>query len=556
MVFYYIDQLIKIDLLWAKILLEKESLENPDKALKYAARFFKIDAVWTKELIEKIVLADPVKQYDMAASPLFVDSNICKIMTNISKLSITTDIKKRMLLLIELFINDNLSLTDAELIANDERLLFKTLINIQEKNSYFGKKSIDTYLNAWSLRTVKIINDLHENPNKAVRFESVLKMTPEELYSLMVYSEEEIFTSSFNELFTLLVNKMKNVKMDGHELLTKLGGNRIHIFFRECSRFSRMNECVNVIPIDNQADWLERLVLGLNSSNEGISQSVAVADVMTNLDITKDSRNLMLMQKMIKIEYDRTNNPTTKLIYGLLGSISSKKALTEQTWFEKMGIMHPIQPLEAIDTSKLFNQQNQNIQRWFFYDDKDGHDSYKHWLNASKQLPGFSLKDNGSYVIVKAQKNDKTIVIYANKPDQEDNGEEEINAFFEESVNKPMAIIHRGHSYHADRIISQIPQGAVLVILGSCGGYNAMNEALDRAPDAHILATKGIGTMAVNDVLINLIDRQILSGNNIVWTDLWKQAGIKLGNNKDFRNYISPNLNTGALFLNTYNKLK
>ena len=74
---------------------------------------------------------------------------------------------------------------------------------------------------------------------------------------------------------------------------------------------------------------------------------------------------------------------------------------------------------------------------------------------------------------------------------------------------EPLIIVHRGHSFHTEKTLSIVPANAKLLVVGSCGGYYKLPIAIERAPDAHIVSTKQIGTMRVNDPIIKLICEKI-----------------------------------------------
>ena len=52
------------------------------------------------------------------------------------------------------------------------------------------------------------INNLHENPNPCVRFRAIEPLNAEGLYYLMVFGENDIYTSSYKYTFDRMVQKM------------------------------------------------------------------------------------------------------------------------------------------------------------------------------------------------------------------------------------------------------------------------------------------------------------------------------------------------------------
>ena len=119
----------------------------------------------------------------------------------------------------------------------------------------------------------------------------------------------------------------------------------------------------------------------------------------------------------------------------------------------------------------------------------------------------------------------------------------------------PQVIVHRGHSSYADLTIAQIPGTAVLVFLGSCGGYSQLEAILRRAPEAHVIATKGIGGITVNDPLLKALNDYLLSGKDVIWTDFWRHAETVLAGNPRFADYVPPDKNASVIFLKAYRTL-
>ena len=114
--------------------------------------------------------------------------------------------------------------------------------------------------------------------------------------------------------------------------------------------------------------------------------------------------------------------------------------------------------------------------------------------------------------------------------------------------------MHRGHSYHANDSIQRVAAGARIVSLGSCGGYNNITAVLEKSPNAHIISTKGVGTMTINDPLFFALNEEIRNSGKINWPIFWSQMEKKLSGNKVFNDYVSPHRNLGVVFLKAYNK--
>lgn len=213
--------------------------------------------------------------------------------------------------------------------------------------------------------------------------------------------------------------------------------------------------------------------------------------------------------------------------------------------------------LSNIESKKLFNENGVNIQEYFFYNDKDGKASFQSFLNQYENKTEWTVDKQQDFVkITSLVTNGKKIEIYANYPESDETGSVKVKDFLKKVGEEPSIIVHRGHSYHAFATINNgIQPTAKIVMLGSCGGYNNMSKVLDKSPGAHIISTKGEGTMMVNDPMFKELNRLILTGKDINWSDFWATIEKKVGNDDRFNDYVAPNKNASLIFLNAYNKV-
>ena len=97
-------------------------------------------------------------------------------------------------------------------------------------------------------------------------------------------------------------------------------------------------------------------------------------------------------------------------------------------------------------------------------------------------------------------------------------------------------------------------------MLGSCGGYQNLNEILEINPEAHIISTKEIGTGDINRPILTYINQVFTANNNLSWPKMWQSlTGIfSKDPSKSIRDswddYIPPYKNLGAIFLKAYSK--
>jgi len=87
----------------------------------------------------------------------------------------------------------------------------------------------------------------------------------------------------------------------------------------------------------------------------------------------------------------------------------------------------------------------------------------------------------------------------------DEQGSTDIDDILRQRRVTPSVIVHRGHSTYVAWTLEKMPATAALVYLGNCGGYTLLETILRKAPKAHILTTKGIGTLTINDPLLGSV---------------------------------------------------
>jgi hypothetical protein len=132
--------------------------------------------------------------------------------------------------------------------------------------------------------------------------------------------------------------------------------------------------------------------------------------------------------------------------------------------------------------------------------------------------------------------------------------------YLEQNEMHPSVVVHRGHSYWLPGTIKRMPWDARIVILGSCGGYQNLNQILELSPDAHIISTKEIGKGDINKPILSYLNQAMLSGKTLQWREMWKTLTGIFGKDpnpevrESWDDYIPPYRNLGAIFIKAYHK--
>ena len=218
-----------------------------------------------------------------------------------------------------------------------------------------------------------------------------------------------------------------------------------------------------------------------------------------------------------------------------------------------------INPVFKMPIALLKDSSHRIIIQQFFYGDKDGNNVFNAFL-ANFRNANWKIINKPEWVEVKSAKG-TDVTIYANKPlDELKDLDAQAQAHLGEYLNslslKPTVVIHRGHSYFVKSTINQLPSSAKVVLLGSCGGYQSLNDVLNKTTQAQIISSKQVGTGLINQSLINKITDELRNDRDLNWPQLWKgfEAQFKGDSKEKFDDYIPPHKNLGAIFIMAYEK--
>jgi len=438
----------------------------------------------------------------------------------------------------------------------ETELYLKELIDIRKKPDPLGEYSLDQELHIQALRYIRPINDMHLMKDATDRFASVDSLDIEKLYTLVVYSTEEIFTSTYNGIFSRMMTQMESDSVDGYDLMEGLNFTRFRTFIKLAAGYNTLDDFLATMSMENQEKLFARFVNSLGDNLSDLGEAVNVADTFGSLE---DSTQLNRFLKHLVMAYDdqrEQQNIYGEVIYSLLISLIGEKIELGTNTTDKVELLD-LPPLDYMEVNALINKKEENIQQHFFFDDDDGLYSYGTFINNYKNSK-WRIVDSTHYVIIESREGNP-VKIFANKPLSEREGQKQIKEYFSNEGIAPSIMVHRGHSYYVHLTIDNVQPETKMVFLGSCGGYHNLSSVIDRSPGVHIISSKQIGTVMVNNPLLYAISESIRKGEDIKWAELWESLGALLLDNEKatekFRDYIPPHKNLGAIFLQAYHEL-
>ena len=438
------------------------------------------------------------------------------------------------------------------------RLLVKTQIDYVErainKDTAMEFKSLTAKLTNRARDVfVTTINGLH-NENDNVRFRCIQPLNAQELYYLAVLTDGLIYTSSYTKgVYPLMMRKANN---RGDSLLMSLRFDHYRKFISQAAAYNTLGSFLGSFPNPGDADDLMKAFVSRLERTEGLEDGVDVADSYASIVETLKPRAAEMMKNVVN-NYQRNaaeNNQRGIVIYNILHKLFLSADSTNKIDLTKeLGIP----PVYNVPFSSLTNDKGEVVVQVFFYGDKDGQGIFGGFQNMFSGNNWKIDRSNPQWITISSVKG-KPVMIFANRPLPEETGEDDkaqqaLGDYLEKNNLKPTVTIHRGHSYFTNSTIAYMAPSSRIVFMGSCGGFNLINDILSKTDDAHIIASKQIGKTSINKPFFALLTEKLRAGSNIDWIPFWKE--FKGAANTDgFEDYIPPYKNLGAIFIKAYHK--
>jgi hypothetical protein len=416
------------------------------------------------------------------------------------------------------------------------------------------------------MQFVREINALHDVNDPNVRFKCLDRLTPQELYYIAVLSEDEIYTSSYvSGVYPRIFQRMTNPR--GDSLLMSVNGDYFRKFIKMAAGYNTLNHFLGTMGKEEAETLMKAFVIGLErkkNDDDDLEDAVDVADSYSSImDKNKELAGFILNE--VKANYDKNvqdNNKRGVVIYNLLKILFESADTTRKV---DLSAMLGIPSIYGQDYKSLTDDSGRVIQQVFFYgdEDKDGQLSFANFMGMFRNKAEWKVDDKNPDWVTISSARGKPVYIYANRPlykpeeDLDEKAQMKLVEYLDKKNLKPTIVVHRGHSYHLPYTLKKLAPSARIVVLGSCGGYNNLNEVLTICRDAHIISSKQVGTKTVNEPILEALNANLVAGRNIDWMNMWKELGGRFKNEaakEKFDDYIPPYKNLGAIFIKAYRK--
>ncbi|MCC7029807.1 MAG: hypothetical protein IT257_05830 [Chitinophagaceae bacterium] len=451
---------------------------------------------------------------------------------------------------IEEIMKGKISLSEVNKITTDQDAYFKKMIEMRQE--YFTtdlRKIYDRELTHEASRYVSVMNELH-NASGEVRFKIVDKNSATELYYIMVYGSDDLYTSSFLGCFTRMMTRMK--PKTGQEFLSSIGKDKFRTFLRLCANYNTISTFLATMKDSNRNELMRDFVTGLDRTLERDLEGAT--DVANSFGCITDTALMKNITDQIQINRNEAQNENNARAFKIYDILYSMLTMGNDSLTAKFGIP----PITIMPFNQLTDDSGVVVQQVFFFGDKDGQGVFRSFTGGFG-APDWKVKKEAQWVKISSIRG-KRIDIYCNIPFDEPDDEMSQNAlqaFLDSSNISPTIIIHRGHSYHLPLTLEHVNQNHKVVILGACGAYQNLSTVLSQSEDAQIVSTKQIGAGKINGPIIRAFNDRLLAGKDIDWVQMWAQLSKQFSSGETkqlFDDYVPPYKNLGAIFLKAYRK--
>jgi hypothetical protein len=404
---------------------------------------------------------------------------------------------------------------------------------------------------------VTTINGLHEEP-PAIRFRSIQKLTPEELYYLVVMNESTIYTSSYIYVYKRIFEIMPVKSSDS--VLARVNSDRYKKFLTMASNYNTLDDFLNRMSAESATRLMTAFVSNLDKGRDrdDIEDAVDVANAYSSIK-QPEIRKLMLDEVSASFEKAlMQNNRKGQIVYHIEKLImESNDSATSNTinLTDSLGIP----PVYEVKNNYLKDTAGRIILQMFFYGDETGKGSFNTLLNLYSDRKKWAFKGTEDWVQFTSVNTPVPFILFANRAldeekDLDEQAQRNLIKYMNDNGFKPSLTVHRGHSYYLKYTIQKLLPSSKVVVLGSCGAYQNLNDILKIAPDAYIISSKQVGYGEINVALFSYLIENLKNGKDIQWPMMMDIVGkgISQGKQEGFDDYVFPHRNLGALFIKAY----
>lgn len=403
---------------------------------------------------------------------------------------------------------------------------------------------------------VNQVNELHNSP-AAVRFASVKKLRPEDLYYIMTSCGDELYTSSYIGLYKQLMGGFGDNTADS--LFDIVHHDNFSLFLRLAANYNVAVDFLHRLSVQEMEQSLRRFMSNIDENPEtGLNKAMDIADFFSGLDASADINGLVSAE----LRGNLNRCIAERNYFGIKLYSTLQKVFA---WGKERNGVNKLWALlgnyELLKRTALESKDKEIVELVLFYGDEDGKASFNSFLKLYTDTSAWKITRNANWVSLRSAAG-HPVVMYANLPlDSEEEmdlrAQDSLVDFLQQQSLQPSVLIHRGHSYHLDKTLKRLTPSVKLAVLGSCGSYNHAIGMASISPDVQVIGSKKTGAMSINDPLIHVINETLLEERDLVWTEIWGKLSARFSRDELttslFGEYFSPDNNLSLFVLKLFN---
>ena len=221
-------------------------------------------------------------------------------------------------------------LVSSILFSDHPGLYFENLVRLKMQNDSIARGAYNSEIGYRALRNfVRPMNELHEEKDE-VRFACIDSLPPSSLYYILVYGQDEIYTSSFLGTFKRMMERMKPMK--GSQLIDTLNYDHFRTFIRMCAGYNTLSDFLGTMDDTDKNVLMTRFIAGLEQGKEDeLEDAVDVADAFGSI---RDSSLSEFLEKKVKENYELSYTEKSRkgmIVYSLLSRLYLKATKYQAT---------------------------------------------------------------------------------------------------------------------------------------------------------------------------------------------------------------------------------
>ena len=390
----------------------------------------------------------------------------------------TTDLptRRRMALLAGPLSRGTVTFPAAARLARDPARYFAALVDARLETAAGQTSSLDRALETES----RILCQAAAESGGRSLPRELGELRTSDLYLLLALGRTEAGEPVFAAVFDrMLVPRLRSERPVAASLLRflKASGNwELRDFAAAAVAARRIDPFLRLVGSGKLAE----LAAGIDRAGDPEKEAIRLAEI---IDATDQTALLAGMAGIVLSEFVRCSpaaDPRAHVLYGLLAARLSQTAAATPALREAGSAYLPyLVSADSLELAVLCGEKNECVQRYFFYDDGDGVESFESFRGAYVRDPKWKVEEAGNYVRVSGVgPSGRRVEIYANVPidihlpanralEGESGRRQQVVAevIAASGVPAPAVIVHRGHSFYTATTVKQVTPAARLVVL-------------------------------------------------------------------------------------------